>query len=137
MLRRIVRPCDIPGLTRSGCGADYVRTTSGAFVRTNSLNPVGAEPSPGDFISIFAYGLGRTTPLARAGEMAKDATFLAEFPPEIFLQWLGPDGTAGQLLPVQPQYVGLAPGTIGMLIFRSPRPPVACRPADNWFRRTC
>jgi uncharacterized protein (TIGR03437 family) len=59
----------------------------------------------GDDLVIFATGLGRTTPVIRAGQAApSDPRSVAVVPAEVWL-----DG-----LPLQVSYAGLTPGEVGV-----------------------
>ena len=131
---RIARSCDLAGRARDACAFDYITSSDGELLRTKGRHPTGVQPSPGAVVVVYAFGLGRTDPVALAGQRTQTPTLVA-FPPLISFEWLTPDGGTIQRRDVTPEYAGLAPGAIGLyqMNLTIPEVPMGVEPCTSVF----
>jgi uncharacterized protein (TIGR03437 family) len=110
---RFARMCDAVGAAVFDCGL-LITTSDGRLINEGYLGPDvpgGNRPKLGDTIVMYAYGLGKTVPLGKTGEVADIPAPIAGLVP--FQGTWEPDGkNVGVSL--RSAYAGLAPGMVGI-----------------------
>lgn len=122
------RPCQ--AIVTDGVGARIRSWTTPEFAYPPVRREGGKAATPGEPLILYAFGLGVTTPTIAAGSVAPAELIRASIGVTLTFDYLTETGwTPAPGGPVQPQFTGLAPGSVGLYQVNAlvPAPPKELR----------